>query len=292
MAFSFVYASGELQCQSNYLENNDLAESVALQFPESLQVVCPACDLAFITRVHPKVFCALSSEFTVSETLFESAVATKWTITNWSVNRPHMCRFDIHHKVTVTFGVYPTLYSLENDLACLTETPRYSQHFMCLVIPRSLNWQTMVQLCTQLLQIQYPTYPVMNCKMQQDIVLVGWQRGSSVKHSDLMQVYDSLLLHTPMSFAPCHNKITEFNSAPVYCLRYIMKSKPRVQPKQRRVFTTTKVAQALVPIIPVPAQVPAQVPQKLEEKQHDMPLKNEEEDWVITVIYGDDESKF
>jgi hypothetical protein len=229
MSFFVVYGNGELEC-------NDFYESVALQYPESLNIVCPGCDLLLLTDVHPQVLYALGSEFTVSDTLFGGAVATKWTISNWTENRKHMCRFDIHHKITVTFGMYSTLYNLENDMPVLTLKPCYFQHFVCIVIPRTLNWQKMVQMCSYVLQIQYPVFSKYQCQAQRNIVLMGWQRGSVTSYSAPLEMYNSLQLHTPIRDPRLCTSITRFNQFPVYILYFVMKSQSRQKLKQRRIL--------------------------------------------------------
>ena len=281
MAFSVVYTNGSLECE------HVVAESLALQFPESLQALCPGCDVVLLTDVNPKVLQAMGSEFTVRDTQFGGGVATKWTITDWAAHRQTMCRFDIHHKVTVTFGFYSTLYSLENDLPLLLQQPMYSQHFVCIMIPRSLNWQTMVQVCSHVLQIQYPSYRACHCKAQDNIVLMGWQRGSAVAHSELMQVYNCLHLHTPMPTSAC-NIVSTFNSFPVYILQFVMKHKSRLQ--QQKSWRLWKPIQApsRLPSPPSPPSLECKIDIAPEPEEKNTVSTPEEEDWVLTVIYADD----
>ena len=224
MSFSVYFGSGALQT----LGDNVLQQ--ALQFPESVQRVCPGVDLLLLTDVHSQVFYALGGEFTVCDTLFGGCVATKWNVTNWTENRSSMCRFDINNKVTVTFGHYSTLYNLENDFATLSQKPHYFQHFICLVIQRSLNWKAMVILCSRVLQIQYPTFTAGQCPVvsADNIVLMGWQKYSAVSYSAPLLIEPCLPLSTPVPNSGTCWPVTKFNPQPVYVLSYVMFT-PRVR---------------------------------------------------------------
>lgn len=296
MSFSVVCGSGKLE-----VDTESLVESVALQYPESVQSVCPGCDLLLLTDVHPQIMYALGSEFTVSDTHFGGAVATKWTITNWTESRQNMCRFDIHHKVTVTFGVYSTLYSLENDMRILSAKPRHYQHFICLVIARSLNlnWQTMVYMCSSVLQIQYPTFKASQCQANSSIVLMGWQRGSAVSYRAPLVVYDSLQLHTPVRTSKMCLSVKSFNSCPVYVLSFVMRSLSWLQrdSKKRRPVTCLEV----YTLPDVTLLEDKQLDYTIDIQEEQLPLPNplsptvapaeekqeQEEEWVLTVIYED-----
>ena len=214
MAFSIVYGNGSLECEE---------PTVALQFPESVQILCPNLDLLLLKDVHVQVYYALSGEFTVCETQF-GCVATKWSITNWTTHNLGLCRFDIGHKVTVTFGYYSTLYSLEHDMRLLCEKPRYRQHFICLVIRRCINWQVMVQLCSRVLQIQYAMYSAGQTQVQEDIVLLGWQRFAAVEWSAPLHIEPCLLLNVPFrpGVSTCVPLVKMFNSKPVYVSSHVM----------------------------------------------------------------------
>lgn len=313
MSFSVVYGCGALEC----LEPE--VESVALQFPDSMHAVY-ASDLLLLTEIHPQVLYALGSEFTVSETQFGGAVATKWTITNWTQQRPHMCRFDMNHKVTVTFGFYPTLYSLENDMAILSAKPRHKQHFVCLVIPRSLNWQAMVYMCCSVLQVQCPYHHP--SRAQDDVLILGWQRGSAVSYSAPLRFHDFLPLLSPVpGSSPC-SLITQFNSQPVYILTYIMASGASTPHYKRRRLCVVTPETSLHETEPVVTECKIDIseevqdseverwlttlpppPQTLERTASErtaserrpptptVPKHKEEEDWVLTVLYDEEFTK-
>lgn len=301
MAFTVFHGSGALQ------HDGDEAMQQALQYPESVQQVCPGVDLLLLTDVHPQIFYSLGSEFNVSDTPFGACVATKWTITKWSENRLCMCRFDVGRKITVTFGSYSTLYHFENDLNVLSEKPHYPQHFVCIVIQRSLNWKYMVQLCSRVLQIQYPCYTASQCptNTNQNIVLIGWQRYSAVSHYFPLQVLSPLKLQSPVQHHLSCQPITQFNTSPVHVLYYVMQSRGQSRqkkclmlpvvthdPLQQSEVSEKKEAHVveektsfLEPSIEKSVHVVIDVS---EEQKPTPPKKNEEEEWVLTVLYEDD----
>lgn len=293
MAFTVFHGSGALQY------DGDEAMQQALQYPDSVQQVCPGVDLLLLTDVHAQVFYALGSEFTMSETQFGACVATKWNITNWSENRPCMCRFNIGSKVTVTYAYYSALYQLEHDLGVLSQKPHFSQHFICIVIQRTFNWKTMVQLCSRVLQIQYPTYNANQCPTldEPNIVLIGWQRFSTVARLLPLQVFSGLQLRDPVQHQQSCRQITEFNSSPAYVLSYVMQSVST--PRLKKCALVQKKTAEVPPSLP-----PSPSGALQEEKQTEVPemkaevvidifegpsiKKGEEEDWVMTVLYEDE----
>lgn len=236
MAFSIVYGTGSLM----YTEAR---ENMAIQFPESIIALCPQCDLVLLKQVDPKVLYALGSEFNVCESPF-GCVATKWRLCNWAFNRENMCRFDIHNKVTVTFGCYDTLYSFEKDFAALLTPPTHRQHFICIIIRRTVNWKTMVHMCS-VFQIQYPTYKASQCCDQNDIVLMGWQRFSNVLFSSQLEIVDTLKLPIPLPSNECCNTITSYNHDPFYIARYVMGkfSNQGLKKMPKRVFKNNETSE-------------------------------------------------
>lgn len=207
MAFIALYTDGEL---SNVPVRKRCSTSV--QFVDSVYQICPQVNLLFLKNAGPQVVRALQVDFHVCETPF-GCVATKWNVTHWNTTDT-MCRFNVHSSVTVTFGYYESLYALENDLPLLQEVPVFREHFFCVVVRRCLNWKSMVNICTKILQLEFPPYQASRSYQGTDIVLMGWQRGVTVMWRNPLVISDPLKYVSHRLFK-CWRLYKKYNDSPV-----------------------------------------------------------------------------
>jgi hypothetical protein len=214
MAFKVVLCDGRLGGALHRFP--ELQDSAGLQFVDSVLSLYPGCDILLTTHVNINVFNALSEEFTTCATQF-GCVSTKKIITDWETRTPNVCRFNMNNTVTMTFGVYESLYSLEKDMPVLQSKPCYSQHFICLILKRSLNWRAMVNICCSVLQIQLPVYKASQCASSPDIVLMGWQKTVSLLWSEGVLCPAMKLI--PTMYHNRWHQIKTFNTSPVYLYR-------------------------------------------------------------------------
>jgi hypothetical protein len=213
--------------------------------------------------------------------------------------------------VTVTFGSYNHLYSLENDMLLLQGKPFYKQHYFCLVIQRgtTTNWRTMVYHCCKVLQIQLPWVQKKKCHRGTSIVLMGWQQMCLPPLTHPLLVSDPLPLVQPLYLPQKKrfwwNKVTKFNNQPVYLhLSSVQKETGTVKKKRAR-CRSYEVPRPLSPPAVTCVRVPTPPPLKVEveaqvpllpaisspsagDEHQNNPFCMTEEDWVMTAVCSDD----
>ena len=227
--FLVLYGSGSLESAGTQRssEVSRLQEAAALQFPESVQQLCPGCDLVLLTDVNPLVSHSLACDFSVHDVPF-GTVATKWMLRESMLLSNTCYRFTLTPgvamscstttDVTVTFGTYDALYSLERDWSVLCQPPITRRHLFCLVLKRGINLLPMVNMCTQILQIRHPVFPASQCYRGDTVLIWGWQRDVV---SSTMNIASSFKLVSPLCWRRENGyvkPITRYNKRPMHVM--------------------------------------------------------------------------